>query len=31
MSMPAVQPGETSMLDGLRAEARAAPRAASSR
>ena len=23
--MPAVQPGETSMLDGLRAEARAAP------
>ena len=25
MSMPAVRPGETSMLDGLRAEARAAP------
>src|SRR5215470_7070044 len=25
MCMPAVQPGETSMLDGLRAEARAAP------
>ena len=25
MSMPAVQPGETSMLDSLRAEARAAP------
>src|SRR5262245_4247523 len=25
MSMPAVQPGETSMLDGVRAEARAAP------